>query len=562
MSVVHEMSEKLFVLGLDGATFDLINPWIKEGLLPNFARLMQTGTWGELRSTLHPLSPPAWTSFMTGKNPGKHGIYDFVVHKPNSYELLYTSGGMRKGATTWRLLSDAGKKVIVINVPMTYPPEEVNGINISGFDAPGLDSNFVYPARVYKEIQHALGEYVLRDYAQGHNPTTFLKQIHETLDFQRKLLFYTIERYEWDFYMMVFNALDLVQHGYWQYMDESFTSISPEERAQYGSSIKDVYVKVDGILGEVLAALPEESDFIILSDHGAGRCRKAVFMNKWLESQGFLKYCNRGKTVSPLKLAHWGIKRLFSTSWLDWLKRIFPGLRQKIKSHLVFSEIDWRNTKAYCFGRESTNLFINLKGRYPMGTVNQGKEYEILREELINKLMELRDPENDEAVVDRVFKSEEVYHGNCLDSAPDLLVTWKNGEYTSWPGYDDKNFSIFESALDHSDFNEWSSLKKGGNHRPNGIFIMNGQDINANLKLFGAEITDLAPTILFIMGVPIPSDMDGKVLTNPFSAACTQIKTPEFSEAGLGDAIPSTAINYTEHQAKLIEERLRNLGYI
>ncbi|HLG29587.1 MAG TPA: alkaline phosphatase family protein, partial [Candidatus Brocadiales bacterium] len=313
------MSKKLFVLGLDAATFDLISPWVKEGLLPNFARLMQTGTWGELRSTLHPLSPPAWTSFMTGKNPGKHGIYDFVVHKPQSYELLYTNGGMRKGATIWRLLSDAGKKVVVVNVPMTYPPEEVNGINISGFDAPGLDSNFVYPPSVYKEIQNALGEYILRDYAQGHNPATFLQQIHTTLDFQKKLLFYMMKHYEWDFYMTVFNAIDLVQHGYWQYMDESFTSISPEERVQYGSSIKDMYIKIDGILGELLAILPEETDLVILSDHGAGRCRKAVFMNKWLESQGLLRYCNSGKRLSPLKFVHKGLKRIFSTSQLDWL---------------------------------------------------------------------------------------------------------------------------------------------------------------------------------------------------------------------------------------------------
>lgn len=556
------MSKKLFVLGLDGATFDLISPWVKEGLLPNFAHLMQTGAWGELRSTLHPLSPPAWTSFMTGKNPGKHGIYDFVVHKPQSYELLYTNGGMRKGATIWRLLSDACKKVIVVNVPMTYPPEEVNGINVSGFDAPGIDSNFVYPARVYQEIQNTLGEYILRDYAQGHNPATFLKQIHTTLDFQKKLLFYMMKHYEWDFYMTVFNALDLVQHGYWQYMDESFTSITPEDRVLYGSAIKDMYIKADGILGEVLAALPEESDFMILSDHGAGRCRKAVFMNKWLESQGLLRYCKSGKRVSPLKLAHQGIKRIFSTSQLDWLKRTFPLLRQRVKSHLVFSEIDWRNTKVYCFGRESTNLFINLKGRFPTGIVTPGQEYEDLRNELIDKLMELRDPESGEVVVDKVLKSEEVYHGGCLDSAPDLLVTWKNGEYTSWPGYDDKNCSIFESALDHSDFNEWSGLKKGGNHRPNGIFIMNGQEINTNLEILGAEIIDLAPTTLFTMGAPIPSDMDGKVLTASFNHAYIQSKSPEFCEAGVSHPAQPPAFNYTEQQAKQIEERLRNLGYI
>lgn len=556
------MSKKLFILGLDGATFDLIRPWVKEGLLPNFARFMQTGAWGALKSTLHPLSPPAWTSFMTGKNPGKHGIYDFVVHKPQSYELLYTNGGMRKGATLWKLLSDAGKKAVVVNVPMTYPPEEINGVNISGFDAPGLDSGFIYPPRLYKEIQNDLGEYILRDYAKGHNPSTFLKQIHTTLDFQKKLMFYLIERYEWDFSMMVFNAIDLVQHGYWQYMDESFPSISPEERRQYGSAIKDMYIKADGIVGEVLAALPKESDMMLLSDHGAGPCRKAVFMNKWLETQGLLTYSNGGKGLSPLKLAHKGLKRVFSTERLDWLKKTFPALRQKVKSRLVFSEMDWQNTKVYCFGRESTNLFINRKDRFPMGIVNPGKEYESLRDALIDKLMTLRDPESGEVAVDKVFKNEEVYHGECLDSAPDLLVTWKNSEYTSWPGYSDRNHSIFESSLDHSDFNEWSSLQKGGNHRPNGIFMVNGHTINPNLELFGSEIIDLAPTILFMMDEPIPSDMDGKILTAAFKPAYIQSRCPEFCEAGVSPDSSPQAFNYTEQQAKQIEERLRSLGYI
>ena len=553
------MSKKLFVLGLDGATFDLIRPWVKEGLLPNFARFMQAGAWGELKSTLHPLSPPAWTSFMTGKNPGKHGIYDFVVHKPQSYELLYTHGGMRKGATLWKLLSDAGKKVIAVNVPMTYPPEAINGINISGFDAPGLDSDFVYPPRLYKEIQKDLGEYILRDYAQGHNPSTFLNQIHATLDFQKKLMFYLMERHEWDFYMMVFNAVDLVQHGYWQYMDESFTSISPEDRRQYGNAIKDMYIKSDGIVGEVLAALPKECDVLMLSDHGAGPCRKAVFMNKWLETQGLLRYCSSGKGFSPLKLVHKGLKRVFSTKRLDWLKKTFPKLRQKVKSRLVFSEMDWQNTKVYCFGRESTNLFINRKDRFPMGIVNPGKEYESCRDALIDKLMTLRDPESGEQVVDKVFKNEEVYHGECLDSAPDLLVTWKNGEYTSWPGYSDRNHSIFESSLEHSDFNEWSSLQKGGNHRPNGIFMVHGDTINSNIELFGSEIIDLAPTILFMMNVPIPSDMDGKIVTSAFKPAYMQSRCPEFCEAGVSQ---SPMFNYTEEQARQIEERLRNLGYI
>ena len=564
---MEHIKNRVFVLGLDSATWDLLIPWIEDGLMPNFSRLTRKGVWGLLESTLHPLSPPAWTSFITGKNPGKHGIYDFVVHKPDSYELLYTNGGMRRGDSFWKLLSEYGKKVVVLNVPMTYPPEKVNGIMISGFDSPGVDSDFVYPPHILGNIKNELGEYILRDYPQGQDPSSFLKQIHKITEFHHRLTTYMMKEYKWDFFMMVFNSLDLIQHGYWQYMDDSFTEISPEDHKRYGNAIKDCYIKVDQILGDIITMLPEKTDFIVMSDHGAGPCHKAIFINKWLESIGLLTYSSNGNkdiSLSAVKRLHHIIKKTVPPQGLEWLKRRFPDLRQKVKSNIVFSEIDWKKTKVYSFGRESTNLFINMEGKMPMGIVKPGKEYETLRERVIDELKKLKDPETGEPVVEGVYRREEVYHGGCIDFAPDLLVTWKGHRYTSWPGYDDRNKNIFESSLKHSDYSDWSSLQKGGNHRPNGILMMSGDGIKQGYKVNGARIIDLAPTILGLMGVPVPRDMDGKILEEVLTASLrpylkTDSKVPNRVESDPREEGHKT---YTEEDAKKIEERLKSLGYV
>jgi len=559
------MANRLFVIGLDAATLDIINPLMEEGLLPNFHAMCEEGTYGELASTIHPLSPPAWTSFITGKNPGKHGIYDFVVHRPNSYELEYAHGGMRKGNSVWKLLSDVGKKVVVLNVPMTYPPERVNGVFISGFDAPGEDSNFVYPPAVLAEITRKLGPYRLRDYPQGHDPASFLRQIEDLLDFRRRLTHYMMENYDWDFFMMVFGETDLAQHAYWQYTDPAFTSITASDRQRYGNVIRDIYIKMDSVLGELLSRLSKGTTVMVMSDHGAGPCYKAVFINKWLEERDLLSYVNskrKGLCLGLLKTIHHRMKATVPPSGLEWMKRNLPGLRQKVKSRIVFSEIDWALTKAWSFGRESTNLFINVKGRFPQGNVNPGSEYEDLRNWLIEALQTIRDPDTGEPAVSRVCRGEEVYHGDCMDTAPDLLVIWRNHQYTSWPGYHDRDRALFESSLNHSDYSDWSRLQKGGNHRPNGIIFMKGPAIRQRLVVKGARIVDLAPTILYLMGVPVPNDIDGRTLEEGINLSYLRQNPPRHTERRQGGKKGSVRWSYSNEEEVHIEERLRSLGYI
>jgi predicted AlkP superfamily phosphohydrolase/phosphomutase len=317
------------------------------------------------------------------------------------------------------------------------------------------------------------------------------------------------------------------------------------------------------------AAVPGPVNLAVFSDHGAGPAYKAVFINTWLESLGLLRYASprqrgngngRGLGLAALKALHYGTKNVVPPAGLEWLKRTFPSLRQRVKSRLVFSEIDWARTRVYAFGRESTNLFINLKGRFPQGTVNPGEEYEDLRNQVIRQLLALRDPDTGRPAVEQVFKREEVYHGECVDSAPDLLVTWRDHQYTSWPGYADRGRSIFESSLNHSDYSDWSRLQKGGNHRPNGVLILKGRAIKENFALSGAQIVDLAPTFLHWMGAPVPLDMDGKLLSEAFVPSYLAAHPPQYTTATKGSTPP--AAPYTDDEAAIVEERLRTLGYV
>lgn len=565
MVLKSNTKSKVLVIGLDSATLDVMRPLLAEGVLPAFQRLVDSGTHGELASTLHPLSPPAWSSFITGKNPGKHGIYDFVVHKPNSYELEYTYGGMRRGASIWRLLSDAGKKVVVLNVPMTYPPEPVNGVLISGFDAPGTDADFVYPRELLSEIVRQLGPYQLRDYPQGQTPESFLKQINELLEFRRKLTNYMMEHREWDFFMMVFGETDLVQHAYWQYTDPSFSTISDEDRKKFGNAIRQIYIKMDEVVGELIANAPEDTQVLLMSDHGAGPCYKAVFINKWLEEQGLLSYVDASSKrwhLELIKKVHYLIKTTVPPSGLEWLKRTFPSLRQQVKSQIVFSDIDWAKTKVWSFGRESTNLFVNLKGKFPNGSVCPGEEHEAVLSDLISRLKTIVDPDTGQPAISEVYKGKDVYHGGRMESAPDLLVTWRNHEYTSWPGYNDRDRKLFEPSLDHSDFCDWSQLQKGGNHRPNGILFAKGSAIKKGAIVEDARIIDLAPTILHLLGVAIPSDLDGRVLDKIFEPSFLQNYPPQYTEPPKSDDARSKGSAYSDDDAARVEERLRSLGYI
>jgi len=550
---------KVFVIGLDGATLDLIRPWASDGKLPHLAEIMATGAFGKLRSTIHPLTAPAWTSFMTGKNPGKHGIYDFISPSPNSYSIRYNNALSRKSVSLWQILSQAGKKVGCVNVPFTFPPEEVNGILISGLDTPSTKSPFTYPQDLAEEIKRHVGEYVIM--AQYRNSRrAYVSEIWRMIDRRLATVEYLMDKEPWDFFMVVFSATDIVQHTFWKYMDTSHPQYVAKEAAEYGDVIYRVYQKMDQVIGRLFARLDDQTTLIIMSDHGFGPLRKAVYLNKWLEQEQLLQPVARSNNGRGPGHALKGLlgrcKKCLPRELKDVAIRCLPELKAKVDSYLVSSHIDWSRTQAFSFGVHGS-IFINLAGRQPKGIVQPGEEYEAVRSGIIARLNGLTDPETGETVVERVYRREELYHGDFVDLAPDLLIEWKDYAYTAQQDYGAGVTSVFQTR---SKF-EFSEKEHNGSHRLDGVLMMCGGPTKSGAELQGCHIVDLAPTILHLMGTGIPEDMDGKVLTSALTedyvAGC-----PVVYGKATDSTVGEVERTYSDEDAEKVEERLKDLGYL
>lgn len=556
---------RVFVLGLDGATFDLVRPWIAQGKLPNLSQFLEDGCHAELESTIPPLTTPAWASFITGKNPGKHGIFDFCERVPNNYDIRWYTSLSRGGKSIWRIASDHGKRVGIINIPNNYPVEKINGFAIAWMDAPGVDSDFIYPRQLYDDIKKEVGEYIITilDWQENEDPYKLKQNLLKMLNNRWKVTKFLMNRYSWDLFMVLFTATDIVQHCFWKFMDPYHPRHDPAQRKTHGDSILEIYTRVDEILGELLEILGEKVTIITMSDHGAGKLRYVINLNRWLEQQGFLVFRNQlhSPAVAILRRGIRGALSLFkkhtSLEMRAKLKKLVPGTRDKIEGLLFSTLFDWSRTKAYSLGSYG-NIYINLKGREPQGIVNEGKEYESLREQIILRLQELVDPDMGEKVVHRVLRREEIYHGASLYKAPDLVVEWSDAGYHSVQRFGSKEETVFCPLLTF----HLTNLEFSGCHRMNGVFAIKGEMIKKGLTLPRCRIIDLAPTLLYLLGVPVPDDMDGQVLTAVFDDNYLRVNPVAFSRGEDKMLTTEERDIYSEKEKREIQRRLKSLGYL
>lgn len=568
---------KVFITGIDGATLNLIIPLVKEGRLPNFGRLINEGACGRLRSVPNQRSAAAWTSLMTGKNPGKHGIYEFYEYVPGTYDIRFLNAGNRNSESLWGLLSRHGKKVIVINVPMTYPAEEVNGILISGLDAPGSKSKgFMYPPGLSRELTEKFGDYLLEPGITGliveGRIDEAIEMLHKELDQKYDITNYLMDTYPWDFFMVVFRSLDAVQHCFWKYMDPLHPGYTPEGNKLYGNVICDVYKKLDSFIGKLLAKFDEKVVFMIVSDHGFGRkhCATAQ-LNQWLESKGYLHMNRRSGSLLPKRYQSLQAKYLAgiykaivgktSRRFKEKLVKLFPEIRNKVQSRLIFAGIDWSRTRAYS-DHLFPNIMINLKGREPLGTVEEDEHREIIKK-IKTELLECRDNKTGERIVEAVFEKDEIYSGPYTEYAPDLLVRWREDIIINGIEIENSHHKCSTLSISHPPIPGEDSRIISGDHQLDGIIFVKGPAIKQNHELKNAEIIDIAPNVHYQLNCPIPDDVDGKIFTKAYerSYLTKNLIIEEVIGSELRNGTRSGSI-YSKEDSEAIAERLRNLGYL
>lgn len=545
------------MIGLDGATFDLIRPFIQQGFLPNLRTLISNGASAELASTIPPVTASAWTSFMTGKNPGKHGLFDFMQRRENSYDLAPVSSFNRDGKAVWEIASEAGKKCIVLGVPVTYPPTPLNGLMVTGMLTPRGANDYTYPAELKKEITGAIGEYIVYSdevYSKGRGEI-FLDALHYSIQQRAKTAAYLLHNYEWDLGILVFPETDTVCHGLWWAYDETHHQHAQEGMQPDGSlqnGIRDIYRDLDAYIGELVASLPRDTTILVMSDHGHGPLRNFLYVNNFLKRRGYLKIKNA--PASQIKNLAFSVGLTPRTAYgmllnmgLGKLRRTMDkrrGGRGLLKRFfLSLNDVDWENTLAYSIGYIG-EVHLNVKGREPRGIVEQGAEYARVRDELIRELRELKLP-NGEPLIEQIWKKEEIYRGAHLDDAPDILFFPKNLETIAFGDFEFGSNRILEPSYGVS-----------SSHRMNGIFIAQGERIPSHAQTANPSLIDLAPTILHLLDVPIPRDMDGRVLSEIFS----QARPVEYG--GSGELERERGDAYSKEDEAEVMERLKDLGYI
>lgn len=556
--------EKIFVIGLDGATLPLIRKWGAEGALPNLARLISGGTWGRLKSVPNMNSAPAWTSFATGMNPGKHGIFYFYDRVEGTYGIRYINGGDCKADHIWQIIGKACRKVGVINVPMTYPAREVNGFLIAGMDAPGIKSKrFTFPEKIKAELLCAVPYYVIEPgitgYIKNGDLGNAISKAMESIDARTEAVLHFASNHPWDFFMVVYREMDVIQHYFWKHMDDISSGIATDDTKFYGDTIRNIYMKLDNEIGKLLSVMPENTVKIIMSDHGGAPAEGAVpMMNRFFEHMGLLEFRQKEKGIKRkiVEKALSVVQRRTSRVTKEMLLRLFPSIREKIEASSYFDGINWGKTVAYTDGSR-IEIWLNLAGREPEGTVKKA-EYDTVCDEIKRKLLSWRDPVTKKCVVKEVFKKEEAYKGEYTANAPDMLVQFNEDVIVKGIAIEDENGNV--RVIENFGRNTGGLVN--GAHGDNGIFILNGPGIKKGVELEGIEIIDLAPTILYLMDLEIPSDMDGRIILDAIedSGKLTRTIKHDSSSARKPDWPPEQS--YTEEDMKVIRDRLKGLGYI
>jgi predicted AlkP superfamily phosphohydrolase/phosphomutase len=557
--------KRTLLIGFDAACWEYLNPLLHAGRLPTLQQLMDAGIWGTLHSTMPAHTPTAWASIVTGKNPGKHGVYDHLWRRTGTYEYAPTNARLRMGTPFWLRLSEHGLRVGLVNVPFTHPPDSLNGFVVGGFGTPAAVSDITYPSDLLGEIEEYFGHYepaVLPSFIKTASAAEIFSAEGSHQKQQVKIANRLARQFEVDILVINLMFLDHANH----YLSDM-------------SQVEEAICQSDADLTDLILGF-EPDNVIVFSDHGSRRVDGTFLLHAWLRDQGYCVQIKRspsersgalnylllqlinnrldstgsvsksfrllGKNIIP-KLPFWALEWFWNQA-----EQFIPFARE----HVIFSEdLDYERTSVYPGSSFSGLLYVNLLGREPMGKVSSEDCLELI-DELIEKISQIPDPQTELPLISNIFRSEDIYHGLALASAPDLVLDIYEASCNVMT-----NFRRGPELTERRNKYFIADKKEFGRHSREGMFVFSGQDFNNGAAQHEAQVLDIPPTLLNLYDIPIPEDFDGRSLT--------ELMVPEFvsrhpigSQPGDPESLVSDENLYSKEETDELMERLRSLGYI
>jgi predicted AlkP superfamily phosphohydrolase/phosphomutase len=449
------VNNKVLLLGFDGADWKIINRLVIEGKLPAFSKLMNNGFAGPLQSTTPPISPPAWASIVTGVNPGMHGVFEFIEFDKITFEKKIRINPIR-GKKVWDYLGDKGFKSIIINFPLMYPPEEINGITVSGLMTPSSAKYFTYPRQLSKKLSDEGYEVEISETELfkllRYDKNTLYNRLIENMRKRAKISIELLNKNSWDFSMIVFGGSDRIQHFFWNKKD----------------LLEKCYREMDSILRLFMNEVIDGQDILmVVSDHGFRKIEKYFYINLWLFQKGLLKLKKSKSNKSDIREK---LLKSIHALHVDFLLNYVPeSIGKKIPdAKFTIKDIDIVNTKAFCPSGYGYIYVKNMSG----GKIKNLK----------NELLNITDPENGNKVIKQVFEKKEIYFGSYLKFSPDLIIIPNDGYFFQDKYLGDNLFDKPENTL--------GLAKRYGEHAETGIFLSNDPGVSAN------SVVDVASKIL------------------------------------------------------------------
>ena len=551
---------RIYVSCWDGVCFDLMRPWMDQGLLPNLRDLVAQGASGPLTTVFPPVTATAWSSFATGVNPAKHGILDMTLLRRNDgFSEEAASGNGMFGRPIWSYLGERGGQSIILSLPPTYPPRPIDGVLVSDFLAPKDARDLTWPPELLGELEDQFGPYRLH-FREVYSPSRVkevIEEAEEVLEYSMQVAEHLVRTKEWDLAIQHIFGTDRLQHELWHVIDPDHPSHRPEE-AKWADRVVGFFQKVDAILPRIREWVGEDGHVLVASDHGFGPVHHYLVFNCWLLQEGFLQL-KRGP-VSRIRAAAFRAGITPETVYKAVAALGFSHVRQSggmgTRHHLIarisrfflsFGDVDWSRTIAYSKGNYG-QIYLNVRGREPDGVVEPGADYEARRDEIMDRLRKLREPGTDTPLIGRIWRREELYEGPALEDAPDILFLPRD---MKWKALGTMDFVSNRFVL--------PSYSQSGDHRMDGVVVMAGPAIKPGTELEGAQITDVAPTLMHLLGHPVPNAMDGNVLQEAFTAEhrdANPVREEEY------DASQHIHLDVSEDDRQRMTQQLKDLGYL